>query len=71
MSTTLKESIFRKKQANNVINKRMLYAAGLGLIPLPIIDAASILTTQVLMVQEIAEVYRIPCLLYTSDAADE
>ena len=38
----------------------MLYAAGLGLIPIPILDAAGILGVQVVMIKDIAKIYRAP-----------
>jgi len=56
----LKKSSKRKAVAKKIIRQRMLYAAGLGLIPIPIVDAAGILSNQVLMLRDIAKVYRIP-----------
>ncbi len=47
----------QKTEADKIIRRRMLYAAGLGLIPIPVVDVASIFSTQVSMVQEIAELY--------------
>jgi uncharacterized protein (DUF697 family) len=58
--TPLIISIKRKKAAGKIIRRRMLYAAGLGLIPIPVVDVASIFSTQVLMVREIANLYNIP-----------
>lgn len=57
---SIKKSIKQKKIAKKIIQRRMLYAAGLGLIPIPIIDAASILGTQVLMIRSIANLYGVP-----------
>jgi len=59
MSST-KKSISRKKAASKLIHRRMLFAAGLGLIPVPVLDAASILGVQVLMVRDIARLYKVP-----------
>lgn len=56
----VKKSIKRKAAAKKIIRRRMLYAAGLGLVPIPIIDAAGILTTQILMIKDIAKIYRVP-----------
>lgn len=49
-----------KEQAEKIIQRRVLYASGLGLIPLPVVDVASIFATQVLMVREIADLYNVP-----------
>lgn len=56
----IKKSTKSKETAKKIIHRRMLYAAGLGLIPIPIVDAAVILSTQILMLKDIAEIYRIP-----------
>ena len=55
-----KKNVKRKKVANQIINRRMLYAAGLGLIPIPIVDAAGILGIQVVMIKDMASLYRVP-----------
>lgn len=59
-STNITKSIKRKKAADKVIHRRMLYTAGLGLIPIPLVDTVTILGTQVLMVKDIATIYNIP-----------
>lgn len=56
----IKKSNRRKAAAKKRIRNHMLYAAGLGLIPIPIVDTASILTTQVLMLRSIAKIYGLP-----------
>lgn len=45
------------QEAHDITLRRTLYAAGAGLIPLPIVDAAAILGVQVLMIRDIARVY--------------
>lgn len=59
-SANIRRSKQRKKAADKIIHRRMLYAAGLGFIPIPIVDAVTILGTQVLMISDIAKLYRIP-----------
>ncbi len=46
-----------KKQANAITNRRTLYAAGVGLIPVPLVDVAALLGVQVVMIRDIANVY--------------
>ncbi len=58
MSNRSFESDHRQK-ANKIIMRRTLYAAGIGLIPIPIVDAAGILGVQVLMIRDIAKIYEI------------
>ena len=59
-SIVVKDSEKHKKDVDKIIRMRMLYAAGFGLIPFPVIDAAGILGIQVLMVKDIATEYGIP-----------
>ena len=60
MSNTQNNTInYQQQQADNIILRRTLYAAGVGLIPLPIVDAAALLGIQVLMIKDIAEVYEV------------
>lgn len=56
----VQKSIKRKSKAKSIIRRRMLYSAGLGLIPIPIVDTAGILGIQVLMIKDIAKIYRVP-----------
>jgi len=46
-----------KEQADKITTRRTLYAAGAGLIPLPLVDIATLLGVQVIMVRDIARVY--------------
>jgi len=46
-----------KKQADAITNRRTLYAAGVGLLPFPLIDIAALLGIQVVMIRDIAKVY--------------
>lgn len=43
--------------ANKITNRRTLYAAGIGLIPFPVVDAALVVGVQVWMIRDIAKVY--------------
>jgi len=44
-------------KAEAIINRRTIYAAGAGLIPVPGIDIATLLGVQVIMIRDLAEVY--------------
>jgi uncharacterized protein (DUF697 family) len=52
-----KSTVGRKEAADKIIKRRTIYAAGTGLIPFPIIDVASLLGVQIVMIRDIAEVY--------------
>lgn len=49
----------RRQEAHKITVRRTLYAAGAGLIPIPIVDAAAILGIQALMIRDIAQVYEV------------
>lgn len=49
----------RREEAQKIVLRRTLYAAGAGLIPIPIVDAAAILGVQVIMIRDIARVYEV------------
>lgn len=61
--TTLETAILEKSpwqsmaEANKITNRRTLYAAGIGLIPFPAVDAALVLGVQVWMIRDIAKAY--------------
>ena len=59
-SANIKKSVKLKKEAQKIIHRRMLYAAGLGLIPIPVVDVAAILGIQMLMIKDIAKLYGVP-----------
>ena len=46
-----------RTEAAKITNRRTLYAAGIGLIPFPIVDAALVVGVQVWMIRDIAKVY--------------
>jgi uncharacterized protein (DUF697 family) len=48
-----------KKQAESTINNHALYAAGGGLIPIPIIDFMAVSSIQVDLVQNLCEIYNV------------
>lgn len=47
----------KQDRADEIINRRTIYAAGAGLIPIPILDLATLLGVQVVMIRDIASVY--------------
>ena len=57
---SLELNIERKTKANKVIRFRSLFAAGAGFIPVPVVDAASIMGIQLWMLKDLAKIYDIP-----------
>jgi len=55
--STIDNGVEQRQQANDITLRRTLYAAGAGLIPVPVLDAAALLSVQVLMIRDIARVY--------------
>jgi uncharacterized protein (DUF697 family) len=55
--STIDNSVEQRQQANDITLRRTLYAAGVGLIPVPVLDAAALLSVQVLMIRDLAHVY--------------
>ena len=58
--TTLKQHTELIEQATKIVKRKTLYAAGAGLIPFPIIDAATLLGVQLTMIRSIGNLYEIP-----------
>ncbi|MET7245169.1 YcjF family protein [Methylobacterium sp. EM32] len=50
----------RREQVDQIIRKYTLWSAGLGLIPLPVLDVAAVATAQYKMVGELAKLYDLP-----------
>ncbi|MCB0582626.1 MAG: DUF697 domain-containing protein [Phaeodactylibacter sp.] len=57
--TTQQNTEERQQEAQKITRRRTLYAAGAGLIPFPIVDAAALLGIQVLMIRDIAKVFEV------------
>ncbi|MFK7983170.1 MAG: YcjF family protein [Saprospiraceae bacterium] len=57
---TIEQTVERKEAAQKIIRRHILFSAGLGFIPFPIIDAAAILGNQVLMINDISDLYKVP-----------
>jgi len=53
-------SIEQRDKAQKIIKQKTLYTAGVGFIPIPILDAISITSIQLWMIRDIAKVYNIP-----------
>ncbi|MEY3194617.1 MAG: hypothetical protein RIQ78_714 [Bacteroidota bacterium] len=60
MNTITSNTITSRREANRITLRRTLYATGAGLIPVPVLDAAAILTIQILMTRDIARAYGTP-----------
>ncbi len=50
----------RREQVDQIIRKYTMWSAGLGLIPLPVLDVAAVATAQYKMVGELAKLYDLP-----------
>lgn len=60
-NTNLEKSpILLRQQADRIVTRTCFYSAGIGLIPVPLADAALILGVQMLMIKQIADVYGVP-----------
>jgi uncharacterized protein (DUF697 family) len=57
--TAPKPTIALKKEADSITLRRTLYAAGAGLLPFPVVDAALLLGIQITMIRSISQVYGI------------
>ncbi len=57
---TIEQTAERKESAQKIIRRHMLFSAGLGFIPFPILDATAILGNQVLMISDLSDLYEIP-----------
>ena len=55
----LKSTEELKKEAHSIVQRRTLYAAGAGLLPFPIIDAALLLGIQITMIRSISNLYKV------------
>ena len=44
-------------EAEDIIKRKTLYAAGAGLIPFPILDVATLLGVQLTMIRSLADLY--------------
>lgn len=60
LNTPIWVSFKQKDAAQKIINQRTLYAAGLGFLPFPLLDAIGVTSTQIWMIRDIAKVYDIP-----------
>jgi len=50
----------RKEAAQKIIRRHLLFSAGLGFIPFPVVDAAAIMGNQVLMIHDLSDLYEVP-----------
>ncbi|MEY3194618.1 MAG: hypothetical protein RIQ78_715 [Bacteroidota bacterium] len=55
--TAIKSTVALKKEADGITLRRTLYAAGAGLLPFPVVDAALLMGIQITMVRSISNVY--------------
>lgn len=56
---TLKSTDELKKEAIKITQRRTLYAAGAGLVPFPIVDAALVIGIQIAMIRSISNLYKV------------
>ena len=57
--TVLKSTEELKQEADRIVKRRTLYAAGAGLLPFPIVDAAILLGIQITMIRSISKLYNV------------
>lgn len=55
----LKSTEELKQEADQITKRKTLYAAGAGLLPFPVIDAAILLGIQVTMIRSISKIYNV------------
>ena len=55
----LKSTEELKQEADRITKRRTLYAAGAGLLPFPVIDAAILLGIQITMIRSISQLYNV------------
>lgn len=58
VETTL-STVRLTQKADDIVKRRTLYAAGAGLIPIPLVDIATLLGVQVIMIRDIARLYNV------------
>jgi uncharacterized protein (DUF697 family) len=46
--------------ALNVVNRYSMYSAGVGLIPIPVLDMAGVVALQIKMIREMSAIYGVP-----------
>lgn len=54
------ESVARRVRAEAIVNKYAKWSAGLGLIPVPLLDLAAVSGAQYKMIRELADLYGVP-----------
>lgn len=56
---TLKPTADLKKEADRITQRNSLFAAGVGLIPIPMLDTAAVLGVQINMIRTISQLYHV------------
>ncbi len=59
LEPVLKPTEELKKEADRITKRKTLYAAGAGLLPFPVVDAAILLGIQLTMIQSISKLYNV------------
>jgi uncharacterized protein (DUF697 family) len=50
----------REVEADNIIRKNLLWGAGAGILPIPLVDVIAITSVQIKLVKELSELYEVP-----------
>ena len=58
--TSVEQHLNLVEEANKITKRKTIYAAGAGLIPFPILDAATLMAIQLTMIRSIGNLYGIP-----------
>ncbi|CAM2006166.1 YcjF family protein [Acanthopleuribacter pedis] len=49
-----------QEKANGVVSRNVLWAAGVGLFPIPVVDFVGLTAVQLKMIHELSELYEVP-----------
>jgi uncharacterized protein (DUF697 family) len=55
-----KEDVSKEEAAEQIIKHNVLWSAGAGVIPLPLLDAAATAAVQIRMLKQLADLYEVP-----------
>jgi uncharacterized protein (DUF697 family) len=58
--TTAEDLAVKLEKASEIVRRKMLWSAGVGLIPVPVVDAAAFLGLQLYMIKQICDVFDVP-----------
>jgi uncharacterized protein (DUF697 family) len=57
---SVEDLAIKLEKASEIVRRKMLWSAGVGLIPVPIVDAAAFLGLQLYMIKQLCDVFEVP-----------